>query len=278
MEATNIPPLINSAAPEAEPGVARWRWWIHLVVLAAFPLLVGLLTYQGSTAGGEPALPATVHGLLIISSRELLFFSALLALAWIASRAKPRQLMLTWRGGARPVLWGFAYSVALRITVMILAVILVMLWFLVKGAKVSDLQQVRPHIEQVVDVNALTGNPLYFALMLTLISFVVAGLREELWRSGMLAAMNVLFPRQFATIGGKVAAVALTAVIFGLGHAIQGWSGVLATALLGAGLGAIMLRHRSIWEAVLAHGFFDASTFVFLYVVVKFQPELLRAI
>jgi membrane protease YdiL (CAAX protease family) len=30
--------------------------------------------------------------------------------------------------------------------------------------------------------------------------------------------------------------------------------------LLGLGLGLIMVLHRSIWPAVLAHGFFDATS------------------
>ncbi|MDB6109069.1 MAG: Abortive infection protein, partial [Pedosphaera sp.] len=67
----------------------------------------------------------------------------------------------------------------------------------------------------------------------------------------------------------------VAAVIFGLGHTAQGWSGVAITAFLGLGLGAIMLRHRSIWEAVIAHGFFDAGTFALLYCIAKFHPELL---
>ena len=39
--------------------------------------------------------------------------------------------------------------------------------------------------------------------------------------------------------------------------------GILAAllgGLLGLGLGLIMVFHRSIWPAVLAHGFFDATS------------------
>ncbi len=36
------------------------------------------------------------------------------------------------------------------------------------------------------------------------------------------------------------------------------------TAALGAAFGFILIRHRSLWEAVVAHGLFDAMTFVAL--------------
>jgi len=49
---------------------------------------------------------------------------------------------------------------------------------------------------------------------------------------------------------------------------------VLLTGVLGIGLGLIIFKKQSIWPAVFAHGFFDATTFLFLYVMVKF-PNLL---
>jgi len=61
-----------------------------------------------------------------------------------------------------------------------------------------------------------------------------------------------------------VIAVVLAAVVFGLGHWPQGLAGVALTGTLGLGLGAILLYHRSLWVAVLAHGFFDATSFALL--------------
>jgi membrane protease YdiL (CAAX protease family) len=122
----------------------------------------------------------------------------------------------------------------------------------------------RPDVQALVDISALRQDPLYFWLTVTLVSFVVAGLREELWRSGFLAGMRGLWPQRFDPLQGQLAAVAMGAVVFGLGHLAQGPIAVLPTALLGFGLGAIMVLHRSIWPAVLAHGLFDATTFVAL--------------
>jgi len=36
------------------------------------------------------------------------------------------------------------------------------------------------------------------------------------------------------------------------------------TTLLGFGLGVIMVLHRSIWPAVIAHGMFDATSLALL--------------
>jgi len=122
----------------------------------------------------------------------------------------------------------------------------------------------RPDVEAIVDVTALTHSPLYFWLSLTLVSFVVGGFREELWRAAFLAGMKALWPRRFSSTAGRLTAVAIAAVIFGLGHLVQGPLAVCLTGMLGFCLGAIMVLHRSIWPAVIAHGMFDATSLALL--------------
>jgi len=107
----------------------------------------------------------------------------------------------------------------------------------------------------------------------TLVSFVLAGFTEELWRVGVLAALAALFPRLFESLRGKAVAVAMVAIVFGLGHLSQGWGGVVTTTVLGIGLGAIILFHGSVWDAVIAHGCLDASTFVLLFLLFRFFPD-----
>ena len=63
--------------------------------------------------------------------------------------------------------------------------------------------------------------------------------------------------------------VLLTGVVFGVGHWPQGWLAMVLTGVLGLGLGTIILVHRSIWTAVLAHGFFDATSLALLPYVEK---------
>ena len=168
---------------------------------------------------------------------------------------------------------GFAYSILLRVGLGIIALVVVALLILARVLKPEDLQAVakanRPDIGALVDISALQQDPLYYWLSLTLVSFVVAGLREELWRSAFLAGTRALWPGTFGSRAGEMGAVTIAAVVFGLGHAAQGPVAVLAAGLLGLGLGAIIVVHRSIWPAVIAHGFFDATTFALLPALAK---------
>lgn len=93
---------------------------------------------------------------------------------------------------------------------------------------------------------------------------MVAGLREELWRASFLAGLRTLWPRQFGSKVGQVCAVFIAAIVFGMAHLSMGILAALFAGVLGAGLGLIMVFHRSIWPAVLAHGFFDATSMALL--------------
>lgn len=280
METDGTPQII--AVPVVETGrppVAHWRWWMHLIVLASFPLAAGLMGILLSDRTGA-LLPVSVAGLLRVTARELIFFAGIFAVAWAFSRVNRRQLLLQWRGRAMPAVWGAAYSVVLRMLIMALTTTVVAGWMLYKmmvaGNRPQELKpSFRPEVEHLVNANALAADPVYFVLMLTLVSFVLAALREELWRAGMLAGINALFPRLMNKFSGQVTAIFIVAVLFGLAHTTQGWPGVLVTTVLGAGLGAIMVWHGSIWEAVIAHGFFNAASFTFLYVMAKYSPDLL---
>jgi membrane protease YdiL (CAAX protease family) len=247
--------------------VSRFRWWIHLVVLGAYPIVVGILGSNRATSG-RPALSHHTRGLLMICGVELVVFSAVFALAWLASRISRTDLLWRWRGGFWTVPLGFAYSLVLRLGVGV--VFLVVFTGLVL-ARLVTIQQVQdfarantPDVAALVDISALKNDPLYFLLSVTFVSFVVAGLREELWRSGFLAGLRLLWPKIFGTLPGQIAAVAVAAFVFGIGHLALGPIGVAAATLLGFGLGVIMVLHRSIWPAVIAHGMFDATTFALL--------------
>jgi membrane protease YdiL (CAAX protease family) len=70
--------------------------------------------------------------------------------------------------------------------------------------------------------------------------------------------------RRFGSKLGRAGAVALVAVVFGLGHLPQGPLAMCLVGFLGLGLGGIMVLHQSIWPAVIAHGMFDATTLAIL--------------
>jgi len=199
---------------------------------------------------------------------QLVSFGIVLGLAWLASRASRGDLLLRWRPRIWTVPLAVVYSVGLRLAVGLVAMVVFSV-LVVTGAVSFDRAQSfaqanRPDVSALVDISAIRNDPLYFWLTLTLVSFVVAGLREELWRSAFLAGLRTLWPGSFASKAGQVVAVAVGSVVFGLGHLALGPLGVASATLLGFGLGLIMVLHQSIWPAVIAHGMFDATTFALL--------------
>jgi membrane protease YdiL (CAAX protease family) len=248
------------------------------MLLAAYPLVIGGLALLGGTQV-QPALSSTVKGVLIVCAMELGVFGVVFTAAWLASRARARELYLSERMRWWIVPLSLAYSVGLRVAVgMIVAVIAGVLI----AAQVVTMEQIRdfvtnnrPDVEALVDVEALRQNTAYLVLNATLVSFVVAGLREELWRAGVLAGLRALWPGRFSSLNGQLLGVTIAAVIFGLGHWAQGGLGVLLTGALGFFLGLIMVVHKSIWPAVLAHGAFNATTFIALPFLAEHFKDLL---
>lgn len=210
----------------------------------------------------------TASGLLRFSGLELLVFATFFTAAWAISRASREQLMLPWRPGWWVAPLGVAYSIGLRIGI---AIVVVGATIVVAATRMMTLERVqeyaktnRPDVDVIVSMSAMRDNPVYYWLAITLISFVVAGLREEMWRAGTLAAMRALWPRIFDSRRGQLLAVALIAIAFGFMHIRMGILAAIFAGILGLFLGVIIVVHRSIWPAVIAHGFFDATSMALL--------------
>ncbi len=255
---------------------SRAAWWVHLCFLGSYPVVMGLIAWQFGGNSETVALSPSVDQLLWVVGSELLIFGVWFGAAWYLSRATVDQLLLRGKHLFRAVGLGIFYSVALRVAVGIVVVGIVL--FLSAGGERSAsevAEGLRPDVGKVVSTEKLGEDPVYLILNCTLVSFVLAGLREELWRAGVIGGFFVLFPRLDKSWGARLFTVFLVALLFGAGHAVQGPGGMVMTTLLGLGLGAIMVFHRSIWEAVLAHGFFNASTFLMLFVVKRYFADQL---
>jgi membrane protease YdiL (CAAX protease family) len=272
-----IDPVLRSEPPESPPPLIaittvretpRWRWLIHLFVLGSYPAL-GLFfrTASGRVAQG-PALSGNVRGLLVVSAAEIIVFSIFFAVACLFSRASREQLMLRWRPGWWVMPLGVGYSIALRIGLVVIAVTVMAVVAATQTVTPEKVQEYvsanRPDVEALVSVPAMRSNPAYYWLTITLVSFVVAGVREEMWRAGTLAAMRTLWPRAFGSILGQCFAIALIAVAFGAMHLRMGVLAAVGAGILGLMLGIIIILHKSIWPAVIAHGVFDATTLALL--------------
>jgi len=83
---------------------------------------------------------------------------------------------------------------------------------------------------------------------------VTAGFCEEFLFRGYLQ-------RQFLAWSGSVeAAVALQAVVFGIGHLYQGWKGALTITLYGAMFGILAVIRKSLRPGMIQHAMQDSFT------------------
>jgi membrane protease YdiL (CAAX protease family) len=276
------PPLLESQ-PAGAGAINRRRWWVHLLLISGYILLVGVFGRERAEARTQlPALSHTSSGLLIACTIQLLIFALVLGLALVASRASRDDLLLRWRRGFWPVPLGIGYSVAIRLALFIIMTTTGTALIVTHVMTAQSLREFvtanRPNLETIVDISAMRQNPLYFWLTLTVVSFVVAGLREELWRSAFLDGLRSLWPQHFGSRTGQIAAVAIAATLFGFGHLGMGLLAVLYAGLIGFGLGLIMVFHRSIWPAVIAHGMFDATSLALLPWVAEKLQEIQRTL
>jgi membrane protease YdiL (CAAX protease family) len=250
-------------APAARPSVGAARWALHLALIAAYPLVIGALGWSRASSNA-PLLAHDARHLLLACAVELSFFGLVFLLAWLASRVSREDLLLRWPGGLWPVPLALGYSLALRVVVAVVmlaaSAMLLALRLVTRDALTHLAARHGAGVQALVDLPAMRHDPLYYWLMVTLVSFVVAGLREELWRSAFLTGMRHLWPRLFGSRRGQIRAVAVAALIFGAAHVAMGPLAMVVAALLGFGLGLIMILHRSVWPAVIAHGAFDATS------------------
>ncbi len=259
----SVPEIQPTPPPLPLPPIWRLRWAIHLLIIAALPVIAGISGLSRFT-GDQPALTHHASGLLIVCAWSLAFFAVPSAIAWLISRPTVDELYLRWRPGFWVAPLGLVYSVAIRFGA---GLILIGFYAILVATRVVSVQQMQEltsaqpaKLQSILDVHALKHDPAYFWLNLTLVSFVVGGLREEIWRASFLAGMRSLWPRWFSSQGGQIAAAGVGAVLFGIGHLPQGTPAACLIGLVGFGLGVIMVCHRSIWPAVLAHGIFDATS------------------
>lgn len=228
-----------------------------------------------SSKEGAPALSPSVAGLLADTSVALLIFGIPFGIGLVLTRPTRRDFFLE----AAPA-WiitsalGIVWSIVLRLAILVpAAVVAGVSIYLNPKDGINQFAASRPKIENLLDPGAL-AEPVYAIVCMTWLSFVVAGLREELWRAAVIRGISSLGPDGHPTRGMEWIGVIASSILFGLAHITQGWLGVLLTGLLGLGLGMIQIVRRSLPEAVLAHGFFDASTFFLIFLLQ--QKELMQ--
>ena len=264
--------------PPASRPIARWRWLVGTIIVGVFPLAAAYssTTRAKGNAGGEATLPSTVEGLIVGGTFQLAFILLFFGVGWLFSRATEAQLWMHWRKGVAPFWQGALYSIGLRFLPVFLlffvTIILIILGYKPNTA-VEWLNANKPQTDGIGD-SIRAGSMIYQAVTLSFFSFIVAGFGEELWRVATMRGLIEIAPRKMPIFAKNAIAVLVSALIFGIGHLYQGVAGVGVTAFIGIALGAITLSHRSIWPAVIAHGCFDAASFLMVIMEVdKMVPQ-----
>src|SRR6184192_2010624 len=119
MQQETIPVPPPAGEPPVNRAVGRWRWMVHLLLLTAYPVVLGILGAMNRSDSG-PMLPTKVKPLLYALSLDFVVFAAVFVLALFASRANPSALFLKWRGKLQPISRGFVYALGLRFALFIL--------------------------------------------------------------------------------------------------------------------------------------------------------------
>ena len=177
----------------------------------------------------------------------------LFLMAWISLRLRHMR----WRdvGLNRPDKWLPTIGLAVLVGI---------------GYQALDILLISPMLEnltgEAVDISLfddLQGNLILLIIFLA-ISWTEAAIIEEMFFRGYL------FNRIIDLVGnqhvGTLIALIATSLLFGAGHAYQGISGVVDTALAGLVLGLLYLYSgRNLWLPILTHGVIDTVGFLLIF-------------
>ena len=273
MESLSTQPGLRPPPLPAPSRRERFGWLGHLALLTAW--LVALIYFgQRRIASGRHRALGSARDVCWAVGTEIGMFSAVCGLAWLCSRATVGEWRLRWRGGFGPLWRGTLYAVGLRVGTFVVGIIVFFTLVALGLLDAKTGRNFRPQIENLVSVQALAHDRTFYWCMVTLLS-ATAGVVEETWRAGMLAGLAGVFPGVFGGRGGQWFAIVPVAVLFGLGHLYMGWSAVVMTGLLGLVLGALVVWHRTIWDAAVAHALFDACGLALLAWMAERNPHLL---
>ena len=216
----------------------QWIALFEVVICCGFPtqlLFIGILAMLGIAATDTSGtLSIGYIFLLSISDTILLLFLIFYFLR--QHQENPVEIFLGRRQFRGEFLFG------LMLTPFILGLTLT-------GAAL--LHYLWPSLRNVPDnpFTALLTSPMNAALF-TVVAVIAGGIREELQRAFILLRFD-------QHLGGAKVGLVIFSLVFGLGHALQGWDAAIITALLGALWGSIYLLRRSVISTIVSHTSFN---------------------
>jgi membrane protease YdiL (CAAX protease family) len=239
---------LPAALPPPPSALDRAVALFEVVLCSDFPtqlLLLQLFTMLGfvpRNADDTLNLPFVVA----LSLADTLLLIGLIVVLVRLRGDRPRDLFL----GHRPIWPEVRLGVPMTLLALVIAVVVM-----------GVIQVVAPSLHTVPrnplqDLVSSPGDALVFAGVVV----IAGGVREELQRA-------FLMNRFERWLGGPLVGIVVASLVFGLGHALQGFDAVIATALLGAFWAVVYLRRRSVVAPVVSHSCFNLLQLVQLLVL-----------
>ncbi len=168
---------------------------------------------------------------------------------------------LQWLMSVRGQRWREVGLLGLRPMDLWLAVLALLLVFAVNASislagMVLAPEVVEGHQQRLMGVAAMLAADTSLAMLLAVMLFT--GFYEE------LLARGFLLDRCRRLLGGIWAPVLLSSLLFGLGHAYQGWTGVVQTTLVGIVFARLAIRWGRLWPLILAHAGLNSLSLIIL--------------
>jgi membrane protease YdiL (CAAX protease family) len=142
----------------------------------------------------------------------------------------------------------------------LLGIGLVPIVFLLVAVAAVTISAVAPWLHQPHNPLAALLNTRAGLIVFAVVGVVAGGLREELQRAFVLHRFE-------QRLGGAALGLVLFSLVFGAGHALQGWAVVVMTGLLGVFWGLTYLARRSVVAPVVCHSLFNLLEIVGLGVL-----------
>jgi uncharacterized protein len=226
------------------PRLADKPGRLLFLLVATVPTL--LIAPLAASYAGEDIVTRTLFGILITG------LPVALVTWYLWQRGESWQRF----GLSRPKSWVRLFVQTLLVTAIALASFI----FLI--GPVSQMTGARPDVSHLLFIR---GN-LPALIGALLVVWVTAALFEEMFVRGYL--LNEISSLLGGTWAAVVAGVLLSSLIFGLGHAYQGVSGIVVTALAGLIFAiAYLLCGRNLWPVIIAHGLINSASLVQIYML-----------
>jgi membrane protease YdiL (CAAX protease family) len=242
--------LSETSETDSLPSVARARPGGRLGALGEMVLCSGFLSQLVLSVVAQAIGIGHQDG----SGRLSLPFVAVVSLADTLLVVGLRVWFTRRRGDRPSALWLGRLPVLQEARIGLLSAPLLLL---AVGAILGILQRVAPQLHNVTEnpLEAIARGGLAQAIGLGLVAVVAGAIREELQRG----FLQDRFERHF---GPPAAGVAVLSMLFGLGHVLQGWDAVIATAILGGVWASIYVARRSIVVPLVGHACFNSLEIV----------------